>query len=93
MSKELINRRIINVARAVVVAIALSSAFSIQYIWDELDSVKIKMDSQQRRIDAQYQVILKQAQLIDTLIYSIQKLNGLYTEVKNGKRTRTPKGT
>ena len=68
MSKELINRRIINVARAVVVAIALSSAFSIQYIWDELDSVKIKMDSQQRRIDAQYQVILKQAQLIDTLI-------------------------
>jgi uncharacterized membrane-anchored protein YhcB (DUF1043 family) len=93
MSKELINRRIINVARAVVVAIALSSAFSIQYIWDELDSVKIKMDSQQRRIDAQYQVILKQAQLIDTLIYSIQKLNGLYTEVKNGQRTRTPKGT
>lgn len=87
------NRKITNTLRAILVAVILSTAFSVQYIWDELDSVEHKMDSQQRRIDAQYDVILKQARVIDILIDNIQKLNGVYTEVQHGKRMRTPQGT
>lgn len=87
------NRKITNTLRAILVAVILSTAFSVQYIWDELDSVEQKMDSQQRRIDAQYDVILKQARVIDILIDNIQKLNGVYTEVQHGKRMRTPQGT
>lgn len=87
------NRKIINTLRAILVAVILSTAFSVQYIWDELDSVEEKIDSQQRRIDAQYDVILKQARVIDILIDNIQKLNGVYTEVQHGKRMRTPQGT
>lgn len=88
-----LNRKITNTLRAILVAVILSTAFSVQYIWDELDSVEQKMDSQQRRIDAQYDVILKQARVIDILIDNIQKLNGVYTEVQHGKRMRTPQGT
>ncbi len=87
------NRKITNTLRAILVAVILSTAFSVQYIWDELDSVEEKIDSQQRRIDAQYDVILKQARVIDILIDNIQKLNGVYTEVQHGKRMRTPQGT
>ena len=87
------NRKITNTLRAILVAVILSTALSVQYIWDELDSVEEKMDSQQRRIDAQYDVILKQARVIDILIDNIQKLNGVYTEVQHGKRMRTPQGT
>ena len=87
------NRKITNTLRAILVAVILSTAFSVQYIWDELDSVEEKIDSQQRRIDAQYDVILKQARVIDILIDNIQKLNGVYTEVQHGKRMRSPKGT
>lgn len=87
------NRKITNTLRAILVAVILSTAFSVQYIWDELDLVEHKMDSQQRRIDAQYDVILKQARVIDILIDNIQKLNGVYTEVQHGKRMRTPQGT
>jgi hypothetical protein len=82
-----LNRKITNTLRAILVAVIISTAFSVQYIWDELD------DSQQRRIDAQYDVILKQARVIDILIDNIQKLNGVYTEVQHGKRMRTPQGT
>lgn len=88
-----LNRKIINTLRAILVAVIISTAFSVQYIWDELDSVEEKIDSQQRRIDAQYDVILKQARVIDILIDNIQKLNGVYTEVQHGKRMRTPQGT
>ena len=88
-----LNRKITNTLRAILVAVILSTAFSVQYIWDELDSVEEKIDSQQRRIDAQYDVILKQARVIDILIDNIQKLNGVYTEVQHGKRMRTPQGT
>ena len=87
------NRKITNTLRAILVAVIISTAFSVQYIWDELDSVEEKIDSQQRRIDAQYDVILKQARVIDILIDNIQKLNGVYTEVQHGKRMRTPQGT
>ena len=87
------NRKITNTLRAILVAVILSTAFSVQYIWDELDLVEHKMDSQQRRIDAQYDVILKQARVIDILIDNIQKLNGVYTEVQHGKRMRSPQGT
>ena len=87
------NRKITNTLRVILVAVILSTAFSVQYIWDELDLVEHKMDSQQRRIDAQYDVILKQARVIDILIDNIQKLNGVYTEVQHGKRMRTPQGT
>ena len=87
------NRKITNTLREILVAVILSTAFSVQYIWDELDSVEEKIDSQQRRIDAQYDVILKQARVIDILIDNIQKLNGVYTEVQHGKRMRTPQGT
>ena len=87
------NRKITNTLRAILVAVIISTAFSVQYIWDELDSVEEKIDSQQRRIDAQYDVILKQARVIDILIDNIQKLNGVYTEVQHGKRMRSPQGT
>ena len=87
------NRKITNTLRAILIAVILSTAFSVQYIWDELDLVEHKMDSQQRRIDAQYDVILKQARVIDILIDNIQKLNGVYTEVQHGKRMRSPQGT
>ena len=87
------NRKITNTLRVILVAVIISTAFSVQYIWDELDSVEQKIDSQQRRIDAQYDVILKQARVIDILIDNIQKLNGVYTEVQHGKRMRTPQGT
>ena len=87
------NRKITNTLRVILVAVILSTAFSVQYIWDELDLVEHKMDSQQRRIDAQYDVILKQARVIDILIDNIQKLNGVYTEVQHGKRMRSPQGT
>ena len=87
------NRKITNTLRVILVAVILSTAFSVQYIWDELDSVEEKIDSQQRRIDAQYDVILKQARVIDILIDNIQKLNGVYTEVQHGKRMRSPQGT
>lgn len=87
------NRKITNTLRVILVAVIISTAFSVQYIWDELDSVENKLDSQQRRIDAQYNVILKQARAIDILIYNIQKLNGVYTEVEHGQRMRTPQGT
>jgi uncharacterized membrane protein len=88
-----LNRKITNTLRAILVAVIISTAFSVQYIWDELDSVEEKIDSQQRRIDAQYDVILKQARVIDILIDNIQKLNGVYTEVQHGKRMRSPQGT
>jgi len=88
-----LNRKITNTLRVILVAVILSTAFSVQYIWDELDLVEHKMDSQQRRIDAQYDVILKQARVIDILIDNIQKLNGVYTEVQHGKRMRSPQGT
>jgi len=88
-----LNRKITNTLRVILVAVIISTAFSVQYIWDELDSVEQKIDSQQRRIDAQYDVILKQARVIDILIDNIQKLNGVYTEVQHGKRMRTPQGT
>ena len=87
------NRKITNTLRVILVAVILSTAFSVQYIWYELDLVEHKMDSQQRRIDAQYDVILKQARVIDILIDNIQKLNGVYTEVQHGKRMRSPQGT
>ena len=86
-------RKITNTPRAILIAVILSTAFSVHYIWDELDLVEKKLDSQQRRIDAQYDVILKQARVIDILIDNIQKLNGVYTEVEHGQRMRTPKGT
>ncbi|MGB0356466.1 MAG: hypothetical protein ACPGII_10405 [Opitutales bacterium] len=86
-----INRKIINTLRVIIIAVAISTAFSVQCIWDELDLVEKKLDSQQRRIDAQYDVILKQARVIDVLIHNIQKLNGVYTEVEhehgNGSRS------
>ncbi len=88
-----LNRKITNTLRVIIIAVVISTAFSVQYIWDELDSVEKKLDSQQRRIDAQYDVILKQARVIDILIHNIQKLNGVYTEVEHGKRMRTPQGT
>lgn len=88
-----INRKITNTLRVIIIAVVISTAFSVQYIWDELDSVEEKLDSQQRRIDAQYDVILKQARVIDILIHNIQKLNGVYTEVEYGQRMRTPQGT
>jgi uncharacterized membrane protein len=88
-----LNRKITNTLRAILVAVIISTAFSVQYIWDELDLVEQKIDSQQRRIDAQYDVILKQARVIDILIDNIQKLNGVYTEVQHGKRMRSPQGT
>ncbi|MHC4315978.1 MAG: hypothetical protein ACYSW3_26350 [Planctomycetota bacterium] len=83
----------INALRVLIIAVILSNAQHVQYIWKELDLVEEKIDSQQRRIDAQYQVILKQAQIIDDLIHEVQRLNGIYTEVQNGKRMRSPKGT
>ena len=85
--------RVTGMLKVVLVALVLSLAFSVDYIWDELDSVDKKIDSQQRRIDAQYQVILKQAQIIDALIHEVQRLNGIYTEVQDGKRMRSPKDT
>ena len=91
--KSKLNRKITNALRVLLVALVVSLSFSVNYIWEELDTVEIKLDSQQRRIDAQYQVILKQARIIDILINNIQKLNGVYTEVDYGKRMRTPKGT
>ena len=79
--------------KVVFVALVLSLAFSVDYIWDELDSVEKKIDSHQRRIDAQYDVILKQGNVIEILIHEIQRLNGIYTEVQDGKRMRPSKGT
>jgi hypothetical protein len=86
------SKGIINVLRVIIIAVALSTAQHVQYIWKELDLIEQKLDSQQRRIDAQYDVILKQARVIDILIHNIQKLNGIYTEVEHGQRMRTKKG-
>jgi hypothetical protein len=92
MGKGCASQKISNALRFIVFAIVVSTAFSVDYIWDELKSVNNKLDSQQRRIDAQYDVILKQARVIDILIHNIQKLNGIYTEVEHGQRMRTKKG-
>ena len=85
--------RVTGMLKVGLVALVLSLAFSVDYIWDELDSVENKIDSQQRRIEAQYDVILHQGNVIEILIHEIQRLNGIYTEVQDGKRMRPPKGT